>query len=226
MLQLLRNPSAPQLAVIKVAVFLLCLLPAIDLAIGWQNDALGANPIEFLSRAGGEWTLRFLLITLAVTPLRRLSGLHWLLRLRRMLGLFAFAYGVAHFMTWLWLDQFFDWAAITHDILERPFITVGFAALVLMTPLALTSNRFAIRRMGGRKWQALHRSVYGIAILGVMHFWWLVKADVLEPLVYGLVLAALLGMRAWWRELERRRQLATPPPARHLKHPVIRIVPK
>jgi sulfoxide reductase heme-binding subunit YedZ len=218
-------PSPAQLSAIKLVVFLLCLVPAAQLALGWQMEALGANPIETITRASGEWTLRLLLITLCVTPLRRLTGLHWLLRLRRMLGIFAFAYGAAHFMTYLWLDQFFDWPAIAADIVKRPFITVGFSAFVLLVPLAATSNAFAIRRLGGRRWQALHRSVYAIAILGVLHFWWLVKADVLEPLVYALILSALLGVRAWWREQERRRQLAAPPPAAHLKHKVVRIVP-
>ena len=161
-----------------------------------------------------------------MTPLRRYTGLHWLLRLRRMLGLFVFAYAVGHLTTYLWLDQFFDWQAIANDILDRPFITVGFAAFVLLIPLAVTSNSFAIRRLGGRRWQSLHRSVYGIAILGVVHFWWLVKADLLEPFIYALILAVLLGLRAWWRELERRRQLSVPPPAKHLARPVIRIVPK
>ena len=218
----LPTPSGRQLAAIKLLVFVLCLLPALQLALGWRADALGANPIETITRASGEWTLRLLLIGLCVTPLRRITGLHWLVRLRRMLGLFAFAYAAAHFM---WLDQFFDWRAIARDILERPFITVGFAAFVLLLPLAATSNAFAIRRLGGRRWQALHRSVYAIAIMGVVHFWWLVKADVLAPLVYALILAALLGARAWWREQERRRQLAAPPPARHLQKKTIRIVP-
>ncbi len=222
----LRTPPATAITVIKAIVFFLCLLPAVNLALGWQADALGANPIETITRASGEWTLRFLLITLAVTPLRRYTGLHWLLRLRRMLGLFAFAYAVGHLTTYLWLDQFFDWQAIANDILDRPFITVGFAAFVLLIPLAVTSNSFAIRRLGGRRWQSLHRSVYGIAILGVVHFWWLVKADLLEPFIYALILAVLLGLRAWWRELERRRQLSVPPPAKHLERPVIRIVPK
>lgn len=218
--------SGTAIAAIKVATFLLCLLPAALLVLGWQQNSLGANPVEAISRGSGEWALRFVLITLAITPLRRLSGWHWLLRLRRMLGLFAFAYGVAHFGIYLWLDQFFDWRAIARDILDRPFITVGFAALVLMVPLAFTSTHGAMRRMGGRKWQALHRSIYGIAILAVVHFWWLVKADILRPLIYAIILAVLLGLRAWWREAERRRQLAVPPPAKHLKRPVIRIVPK
>ncbi|CAM5344361.1 MULTISPECIES: protein-methionine-sulfoxide reductase heme-binding subunit MsrQ [unclassified Thauera] len=223
---MLRTPSPLALNAIKALVFVLCLIPAGQLALGWQADTLGANPIETLTHATGDWALRLLLLTLAVTPLRRLSGLHWLLRLRRMLGLFAFAYALGHFAIWIWLDLYLDWPAIARDILERPFVTVGFAALVLMIPLAATSNTFAIRRMGGRRWQALHRATYGIAILGVLHFWWLVKADVLEPLVYALVLAVLLGLRAWWREQERQRQLSVPPPAKHLQRPVIRIMPK
>ena len=226
MLNVLRAPSGAQITVIKVIVFLLCLIPAANLAMGWQNDALGADPIETISRSSGQWTLRFLLISLAVTPLRRYTGLHWLIRLRRMLGLFVFAYATSHLLTYVWLDQFFDWRAIARDILDRPFITVGFSAFVLLIPLAATSNTFALRRLGGRRWQALHRSSYGIAVLGVVHFWWLVKADVFTPFIYAFVLAVLLGLRAWWRELERRRQLSTPPPAKHLKRPVIRITPK
>ena len=222
----LKAPSAGTIAAVKAVVFVLCLLPALELALGWQANTLGANPIETITRASGEWALRLLLITLGVTPLRRFSGLHWLLRLRRMLGLFAFAYAFGHFTIYLWLDQFFDWNAIALDILDRPFITVGFAAFVLLIPLAATSNSFAIRRLGGRRWQALHRSVYAIAIIAVVHFWWLVKADVIEPAIYASVLAALLGARAWWRELERRRQLSVPRPAKHLQRPVIRIVPK
>lgn len=226
MLNVLRAPSGAQISVIKVIVFLLCLIPAANLALGWQNDALGADPIETISRASGQWTLRFLLISLAVTPLRRYTGMHWLIRLRSMLGLFVFAYATNHLLTYVWLDQSFDWRSIARDILDRPFITVGFSAFVLLIPLAATSNSFALRRLGGRRWQALHRSSYGIAVLGVVHFWWLVKAGVFTPLIYALILAALLGLRAWWRELERRRQLSTPPPAKHLKRPVIRITPK
>ncbi len=220
-------PSAGQLTAIKVLVFMLCLVPAGQLVLGWRADELGANPVETITRASGDWTLRLLLITLAITPLRRFSGWHWLLRLRRMLGLFAFAWGFAHFSTYLWLDQFFDWNAIARDILKRPFITVGFAAWVLMLPLALTSNAFAVRRLGGRRWQELHRAVYAVAILGVIHFWWLVKADIREPLLYAVLLAGLLGVRAWWREQERRRQLtAAVPPMPAFKGKVIRIVPK
>lgn len=202
------TPDNRQLSAIKAILFMVCLIPAFLLWRGFEMDSLGANPIEAITRNTGEWTLRFLLITLCVTPLRKYSGWHWVVRLRRMLGLFAFAYGAAHLSTYLWLDQFFDWQAIAKDILKRPFITVGFAALVLMTPLALTSSNFAIRKLGGRRWQSLHRAIYPIAMLGCIHFWWLVKKDVTEPLIYSVILAALLGLRAWWRELERRKQLA------------------
>ncbi|MFV8825583.1 sulfite oxidase heme-binding subunit YedZ [Thauera sp. WH-2] len=222
----LKAPSAGLIVAAKTLIFILCLLPAIHLALGWQANTLGANPIETLTHATGEWALRLLLITLVVTPLRRLSGLHWLLRLRRMLGLFAFAYALAHFAIYLWLDQFFDVNAIALDILDRPFITVGFAAFVLMIPLAATSNSFAIRRLGGRRWQSLHRSTYAVAIFAVVHFWWLVKADISEPLLYASILAVLLGLRAWWREVERRRQLSVPPTAKHLEKKVIRLVPR
>ncbi len=202
------TPSSPQLAAIKSALFLVCLIPAFLLWRGFELDTLGANPIETITRSLGEWTLRFLLITLTVTPLRKYTGWHWLIRLRRMLGLFTFAYGVSHLLTYVWLDQFFDWEAIARDIIKRPFITVGFAALMLMLPLAVTSSNFAIRKLGGRRWQSLHRAIYPIAILGCVHFWWLVKKDVTWPLIYTVITVALLGIRAWWREQERRKQLA------------------
>lgn len=223
---IITNPGNTALAAIKAVTFVLLLIPAALITQASFADALGANPIEAVRRATGEWTLTLLLITLALTPLRRLSGLHWLLRLRRMLGLFSFAYACLHLASYVWLDHRFDWAAIARDILDRPFIIVGFAAFVLMLPLAVTSSHLAIRRMGGRRWQALHRSIYAIAILAVAHYWCLVKAEVLMPLVYTLVLAALLGARAWWRELERRRQLAATPDLPKFKGKVIRIVPK
>lgn len=222
----LRSPAPALLVAIRIAVFTACLAPALLLANEWFAMRLGANPIEAVTHATGDWALRMLLITLAVTPLRRFTGLHWLIRLRRMLGLFAFFYASLHFAAYVWLDLYFDWGAIALDILERPFITVGFAAFVLMIPLAVTSTQGAMRRMGGRRWQALHRSVYGIAILAVVHYWWLVKADIREPLIYALILAALLGVRAWWREQERRRQLAAIPGSPSFKGKVIRIVPK
>ena len=221
-----KNPDTTALTTIKAVIFVLLLIPAALMAQAWFADRLGANPIEAVRRASGEWTLNLLLITLAVTPLRRLSGLHWLLRLRRMLGLFTFAYGCLHLISYVWLNHGFDWGAIVKDVLDRPLITVGFAAFVLMVPLAVTSSNAAIRRMGGRQWQALHRSIYAIAILATVHYWWMAEADVLIPLTYTLVLAALLGARGWWRELERRRQLAAPPELPRFKGKVIRIVPK
>jgi sulfoxide reductase heme-binding subunit YedZ len=179
---------------IKPVLFLFCLFPAG--LLGWQffADELGANPIEAVTRGTGEWTLRLLLITLLMTPLKRLSGWYWPIRVRRMLGLFAFFYASLHLTTYLWLDQFFDWHEIWLDILDRPFITVGMLAFVLLVPLALTSNKFSIRKLG-RNWKRLHRLAYVIPVLGVLHFWWLVKADILEPAIYAVLLGALLFAR-------------------------------
>jgi len=164
-----------------------------------------------VTRGLGTWALNFLLITLTVTPLRRLAGWVWLAPLRRMLGLYAFFYATLHLLAYLWLDQFFDWHAIMKDILKRPFITIGMISFALLVPLAATSNGFAIRRLGGRRWRELHRTVYAIAILAVLHFAWMVKADLSEPLLYALGVAALLGLRAWWLVVEKRRQLAQTP---------------
>lgn len=198
-------PSATTLRAIKCLLFVACAVPLAHLAwAAWQDD-LGANPIEAITRGLGTWTLNFLLITLTVTPLRKLTGLDWLVRLRRMLGLYTFFYACLHLMTYVWLDQFFDWSAIVHDIAKRPFITVGFAAWLLLLPLAVTSTNAMMRWLGGRRWQRLHRSVYAIGVLAVLHYWWLVKKDVTLPLVYALVLALLLALRA-----VRRR---APPPA-------------
>ncbi len=184
---------------LKPAVFLTCLVPAAWLAYRAFTGDLGANPIETLSRYTGDWTLRFLLIALAVTPARHLSGWAGVMRLRRMLGLFAFFYACLHFLTYLVLDQFFHWPSIVEDIGERPYITVGFTAFVLLIPLAATSTNAMVRRLGGRRWQALHRAVYAIGVLGVLHFLWLVKADNREPLIYAFVLALLLGYRLYLR---------------------------
>lgn len=198
-----------RIAALKAAVFTLCLLPLAQLAWGAYTDNLGANPIEVITRDLGTWTLRFLLITLCVTPLRKLLQWNWLLRLRRMLGLYAFFYGMLHFVTYLWLDQFFDWQSIVKDVVKRPFITVGFTAFVLLVPLAITSTNAMVRRLGGRRWQLLHRTVYVIATLGVVHYWWLVKKDITQPVIYALILGALLGIRMWWLAQEKQRQLRT-----------------
>ncbi|MFA6312369.1 MAG: protein-methionine-sulfoxide reductase heme-binding subunit MsrQ [Sterolibacterium sp.] len=216
--------SQKQLSALKSLLFVACLLPLARLGWGSWSDQLGANPIEFITRSLGTWTLNFLLITLAISPLRKLTGWHWLLRLRRMLGLFAFFYVVLHLATYLWLDQFFDWPAILKDILKRPFITVGMSAFVLLVPLAATSSNAMIRRLGGKRWQQLHRSIYAIAIFAVVHYWWLVKQDVTLPAVYALLLALLLGVRALWREQERRRQLACVKPRTKERDKVIPII--
>lgn len=181
----------------KVAVWLLSLAP-VGMLI-WRGFAgrLGANPIEAVTHATGDWTLRFLLLTLAVTPLREAARLPELIRFRRTLGLFAFFYGCLHLTTYLWLDQFFDWAAIAKDVVKRPFITAGAAGFAMMAPLAATSTAGWIRRLGGRRWRMLHRLAYGTAAAGVLHYWWLVKSDVRLPALYAAILIFLLGWRAF-----------------------------
>jgi sulfoxide reductase heme-binding subunit YedZ len=178
-------------------IALVCLLPLLRLVVLGVTGGLGANPIEFITHSTGTWALTGLLATLSVTPLRRLSGRSGLIRYRRMLGLFSFFYACLHFVTYIWLDQFFDPASIARDIVKRPFITVGFTAFVLLVPLAATSNQAMMRRLG-RRWQPLHRLVYLIALLGVVHYLWLVKKDITVPLVYGGVLGVLLALRLPW----------------------------
>ncbi len=199
------QPTPPQLAALKVTLFLLCLAPLAQLAWGAAYNTLGANPIEAITRSTGDWALNFLVITLAVTPLRRATGWAWLIRLRRMLGLFVFFYAVLHLVTYLWLDQFFDWNDIVKDIAKRPFILLGFATFALLLPLAATSSHFALRRLGGRRWQNLHRTIYAIAILAVVHYWWMVKLDTFRPALYAAAIALLLGLRAWWRNAKHLR---------------------
>src|SRR5438045_1627175 len=179
----------------KPFVFLACLLPLARL--GWKAymGLLGANPIEVITHSTGDWTLIFLLITLAITPLRKLTHLYWLISFRRMVGLFAFFYGTLHLMTYVWLDKFFDVHEMLHDIAKRKFITAGMTAFVLMIPLALTSTKWAIRKLG-KRWQRLHRLIYFSAAAGVIHYIWLVKADLKKPLEYAAVLALLLLFRA------------------------------
>jgi sulfoxide reductase heme-binding subunit YedZ len=184
---------------LKVVVFLLALGPISVLVWKGFHDLLGANPVDVITRTTGRWTLTFLLITLSVTPARRLLSLPWLIRFRRMLGLFAFFYGTLHLMTYVWLDKFFNVQEMLHDIAKRRFITAGMTAWALMLPLALTSTAGWIRRLGGKRWQKLHRLIYFSAIAGVIHFIWLVKADLRRPLTYGAVLTVLLAWRitAW-----------------------------
>ena len=181
----------------KPLVFISSLLPLAWLCWLIGQGQLGANPVETLSHYSGDWSLRFLLLTLAVTPLRRLTGWNRLQQFRRTLGLFAFFYVCLHFGVYLIFDQFFDLQAIIDDIAQRPYITVGFAGWLLLIPLAMTSTHAMIKRLG-RNWQRLHRLVYVIGVLGALHYLWLVKADLTEPLVYAGVLAVLLGYRLWW----------------------------
>ncbi len=191
----------------KPLVFVLCLLPVPLAAWGvWKQD-VGPNPVEYITHLTGDWTLRFLLLTLLITPLRFLTNNQKLIRFRRMLGLFAFFYGCLHFTTYLWLDKVFDWSEIGKDIYKRPFITAGFLSFLLMVPLALTSTKGWIKRLGGKRWQLLHRAVYFSAIAGVVHYYWLVKSDIRLPALYGTILAILLFFRLW-------KQRQTPIPAR------------
>jgi sulfoxide reductase heme-binding subunit YedZ len=178
----------------KPIVFVACLLPVLRLAWKAYHSALGANPIQVITWSTGTWTLVFLMLTLSVTPLRKLTRQYWLIQYRRMLGLFAFFYGFLHFLTYIWLDQFFDWQSVTKDVLKRPFITVGFTAFLLMVPLAATSFQPAIRWLG-KRWQPLHRLIYAVAIAGVIHYIWLVKKDLRKPLIYASILAVLLLYR-------------------------------
>lgn len=176
----------------------ICLYPATRLIWLGLTGGLGVNPIEFITRSLGTWALSFLLITLSVTPLRKLTGWSELLRVRRMLGLTAFFYALSHLLSYLWLDQFFDWTAIFKDILKRPFITIGMATFLMLLPLALTSTNAAMRRLK-RNWQRLHRLVYPAAVCAVLHYFWLVKQDTTQPTIYAFVLAVLLGLRVWWQ---------------------------
>ena len=196
---------------LKLPVFLLCLAPMLLLARNAYLQILGPNPIETITHDTGDWTLNFLAITLAISPLRRLLGLPDLIRFRRMLGLFAFFYGCLHFTTYLWLDKFFDFHEIAKDVWKRPFITAGFLGFLAMAPLALTSTNAMIKWMGGKRWRALHRLAYVAAIAGVVHYFMQVKADVRQPLAFAAVLTILLGYRlmVYWR-----RPTTTPAPAR------------
>lgn len=190
---------------IKPVVFLLCLVPLFFLIWNAFQGGLGANPIEKITHITGDWALRFLLLTLAITPARKLSGWSVLMRLRRMLGLYAFFYACLHFLTYLVLDQFFDFDEIIKDILKRPYVTVGFAAFVLLIPLAVTSTNKMMKRLG-RRWKTLHQLIYVIAVLAVLHFLWLVKADNFEPLIYAFILLMLFTARVWLQRREKPKR--------------------
>ncbi len=187
--------------ILKPSLFILLLFPSIYYGWGVWQDALGANPLEAVIRGLGDWGLRILLLTLAISSLRRLLNWAQLLRLRRMIGLYAYFYVVLHLLGYLWFDQFFDWEEIWFDILERPFITVGMITVVLLTPLAVTSTNDMIKRLG-KKWKKLHMLIYPISMLGVLHFWWMVKLDITEPMIYAAILTILLGERLFYKFLK------------------------
>ncbi len=197
---------------LKPIVFTLALVPLLRLAVLGLLGELGANPIEMITHQTGLWALTLLLVTLAITPVRRVTGQLWLIQYRRMLGLFAFFYAVLHMLTYVWLDQFFNVHSMLKDIVKRPFITMGSAAFLMLVPLALTSTQRAIRRLG-RRWQQLHRLVYFSAVAGVIHFLWLVKKDIRQPMIYAFVLTALLGYRVFTAALKRYSSRQAPPAA-------------
>ena len=191
---------------LKIVVWAVALTPLAGLVYGFATDNLTVNPIEYVTRELGQTTIRLLLATLALTPLRLLSGWSWPITLRRLLGLFAFVYAILHFSVWIVLDHFFDWRTMGDDIVKRPWITVGFAALVLLIPLAATSTTGMIKRLGGRAWRRLHRLIYAAAVLGCLHYIWLAKKVLVQPWIYAAILAVLLGIRAWdaTRKFSRR----------------------
>jgi sulfoxide reductase heme-binding subunit YedZ len=202
------NPNPKQLAALKAALFVLALLPFVRMAY-LLGTGQPVDPVAFLTHGSGDWALYLLCATLSVTPLRRFTGWNWLIRLRRMLGLYAFFYAALHFITFLWLDHGFDAAAMWKDVLKRPFITVGFIAFVLLLPLAATSTNAMIKRLG-RNWARLHRLIYAIAPLAILHYWWIkaAKHNFEQPLIWGAVVAVLLGLRVWWALARKPRNVA------------------
>lgn len=195
----LRIPGNTFVQRAKWLLILLGMLPLARLIVGFPLGWLGVNPIEFITRSTGTWTITGLAITLSITPLRKLLNWPWLIRLRRTAGLLTFCYACLHFTTYIWFDRFFDVQDIIEDIIKRPFITVGFAAFVLLIPLAATSKNSIIKKLGAKLWQRIHYLIYLIAILAVIHYWWLVKKDLTQPIIYACVFAALLGMRIFWK---------------------------
>lgn len=203
------NPTPKQFKGLKAAIFIAALIPFIRMAYLTVAGSL-PDPLAFITHSSGDWTLYFLVITLAVTPLRRLTKWNWLVRLRRMVGLYAFFYAFLHFLAFLWFDHFFDVAAMWKDVLKRPFITVGFAAFVLLIPLAVTSNNAMIRKLGGKRWQWIHRLIYLIAPLGILHYWWIksAKNNIGQPLLYGVIIALLLALRVYWSVAKKAKEQA------------------
>jgi len=193
------NPTPKQFKGLKAAIFILALIPFIRMVVLSVMGSL-PDPLAFITHSSGDWTLYFLVITLCVTPLRRLLKWNWLVRLRRMVGLYAFFYAFLHFTAFLWFDHFFDLAAMWKDVLKRPFITVGFIAFVLLIPLAVTSNNAMIRKLGGKTWQRIHRLIYIIAPLGILHYWWMkaAKNNLAQPLLFAVIVALLLAVRVVW----------------------------
>lgn len=206
-MRIMWNPDPRQLAALKAALFVACLLPAGRLVYEFLTDKLAATPVEDLGRGLGFWAVSLLLLTLCVTPARRLSGAQWLMRFRRMLGLFAFFYAALHVSSYLWLDQRFDWQEIGGDIAKHPWMILGIASFVLLLPLAATSNKAMVRRLGGARWQSLHGLVHLIAPLAVVHYWGMAKPESSAPAFYALAVIWLLGMRALWRKVDRQKKL-------------------
>lgn len=202
------TPTTKQFKFLKALLFVTALLPFARLVAFAFTDQLGANPVEFITRNTGDWTLYFLCLTLAVTPLRRLTKWNWLIKLRRMLGLFVFFYASMHFTTFLWFDHFFDVQEMWKDVVKRPFITVGFITFLLLIPLAVTSANSMVKRLGGKRWQWLHRTIYLIAPLGILHFWWMKagKHDFAQPILFGTIIALLLLARIYWTLTQARNQ--------------------
>jgi len=200
------KPDKSRLRWIRLVLFILALIPLARLVWLAATESLGANPIEFIERSTGTWALVMLLIALSLTPLRLLTGVAWPIQLRRMAGLFMFFYACLHFTSYIWLDHWFDWREISKHIIKHPYVLVGFLAFILSIPLALTSSNAMMRKLG-RRWKHLHAMVYPIAILAVLHFWWLVKKDIREPLAYAVVLLLLLGIRLihWQKNLQRAK---------------------
>jgi len=198
-----------QTVYVKAAIWLFALMPLARLIWLGVNEDLGANPVEFVERSTGTWTLVILLTTLSMTPIRLLTGQVWQIQLRRLLGLFMFFYACLHITTYVWLDYSFVWVDITKDIIKHPYVIVGFSAFLLTIPLAATSNSYLIKRLKSN-WKKLHQIVYLIAILGVLHFWWLVKKDVTEPIYYAAVLAMLLGVRLYFKQKSAHKMQLKP----------------